>query len=123
MYDCNMCDANFSEKKDLNKHITSAHLKPQDVSVHEENKPFMCSVCGANFARKDKLQRHTSSVHEGLKPYMCNECGTSFTEKRGLELHISAVHDEKIANISQLIETLVINVKFGQSQIVRALPI
>ena len=100
----NFCYLTFSEKKELNKHVNTDHLKPQDVSVHEETKPFMCSTCGVNFARKIHLQRHTASVHEGKRPYMCNECGTSFAEKRGLELHISAMHDEKIANISQIIQ-------------------
>ena len=90
VYDCNMCDANFKDNKDLKKHITSEHIKPQDQEKREAARPFMCSTCGINFTTRFKLTRHSNAVHEKIKPFMCNECGTSFADKRGLEMHISA---------------------------------
>ena len=35
VYDCNMCDANFKDSKDLKTHIASEHLKPQDQEKHK----------------------------------------------------------------------------------------
>ena len=41
-FNFDICDASFSEKSYLNRHIEA---------VHEKNKPFKSNSCGASFAR------------------------------------------------------------------------
>ena len=58
------CDKSFSDKSNLNKHVTT---------VHEEKKPFKCNICDAGF------------VSEG------DFCVSSFTKKNNLKNHVEVV--------------------------------
>ena len=69
---CNICDANFSQKGSLNKHIES---------VHEGKKPYKYTVCDSNFSTKQNLNRHNKSVHKGKEPFKCLWCNI-FWKKR-----------------------------------------
>ena len=55
---CDLCDANYSQKSNLDSHFRS---------VHEGKRPFKCDICNASFAQKEKLKSHILSVHEGKK--------------------------------------------------------
>ena len=46
---CENCDASFSVKGTLKRHI---------ASVHERKKPYECENCDAHFAEKGYLKRH-----------------------------------------------------------------
>ena len=55
---CDLCDANYSQKSNLDNYFRS---------VHEGKRPFKCDICNASFAQKEKLKSHILSVHEGKK--------------------------------------------------------
>ena len=55
-FKCNICDASFSEKGSLNKHV---------ASVHEGKKPFQCTICDAKFGARGTLNSHVRTIHEG----------------------------------------------------------
>lgn len=57
-FKCNICDAVFKSKTNLNGHTNS---------VHERNRPFKCNVCVKNFSRKFTLNQHVASIHEEKK--------------------------------------------------------
>ena len=45
-FKCNICDASFAQKAQLNGHM---------ASVHEGKTPFKCSIYDATFAEKREL--------------------------------------------------------------------
>ena len=54
-FKCNICDASFTQKGNLNGHV---------ASIHEGKKPFKCSICDASFTKKGHLDGHVALVHE-----------------------------------------------------------
>ena len=68
-FKCSICAANFSQKLDLDKHISSFH-------------PFKCVYCDVIFTKKQMLVIHLESLHEEENPFKCNICTDSFTLKR-----------------------------------------
>ena len=86
LFQCNVCDSDFSLRARLKVHIES---------VHKEKKPFICNDCGASFFQKGHLNRHVKSVHSGIKPFKCNNCDSSFSQKENLNGHIKSVHEGK----------------------------
>ena len=112
-FKCNNCDASFSLKARLNRHIgflvcrnprtvhegklltkksNKANLKMHIESVHEQKKPFKCNICDVGFSHKGYLDKH---IHEEKKPFKCNDCGTSYSRKGNLNRHIKSVHERK----------------------------
>ena len=85
-FKCTLCDAYFSLKTNLSKHIKS---------VHEKKKPFNCIICDANFASKQSMKSHSKSVHEGEKPFKCNICDSIFARNHHLKRHVEYVHEKK----------------------------
>ena len=83
---CTLCDACFSVKTNLNKHIKY---------VHEKKKPFECHICDANFASKQGMNTHTKSVHEGEKPFKCDICDYISAKKSHVKTHTQSVHEKK----------------------------
>ena len=77
-----ICDASFVGKRNLNKHVSSAH---------EGKKPFKCNVCGASYTSNQNMKIHIDSVHEGRKPFHCNICDASFAIKSHLNKHVASV--------------------------------
>ena len=55
---CNICDASFSEKGNINLHVES---------VHEGKKLFKCNDCDEVFSPKGNLKKHIDLAHEGKK--------------------------------------------------------
>ena len=70
-FKCNICDASFTKKGNLNVPILS----------------FKCNTCEPSFAWKYDLKEHITSVHEGKKPYECNICNTSSAKRNHLKTH------------------------------------
>ena len=48
-FECNVCDASFSDNGNLNRHIES---------VHEGKKSFKFNICDADFPRRSDLKTH-----------------------------------------------------------------
>ena len=112
-FKCDSCDACFTYKHILKRHI---------ASVHEGKKPFVvCDTCDARFASKYDMKGHISSVHEGKKLFKCTNCDAcykhistlheikrfrcakydaTFTQKANLNLHKKSFH--KVKKIPQL---------------------
>ena len=109
-FKCNNCDASFSQKRKLNRHIGFlVCINRQAVSCRKEalpikKKPFKCNKgknyykCNdfnASFSQKGDLNRHVISVHEGKKPFKCNVCDACFSHKGKLNKHIKSFHERK----------------------------
>ena len=84
--ECSICDANFTQRGKLNRHIST---------VHEKKKPFKCSICDCSFSSKHYMNTHVASVHGGKKPFKCSECYSSFSMNSDLKRHIASVHEKK----------------------------
>ena len=68
---------------------------PENISVHEKEKPFSCDECGSRFAYKGNLTVHLK-LHENIpKEFKCSICLKEFSKKFNLKDHISRVHEEK----------------------------
>jgi KRAB domain-containing zinc finger protein len=59
-FKCEICEKNFSDKSNLNKHISS---------VHEDKKPFKCELCEFSSSLKGNLNNHIKSVHQKKKTF------------------------------------------------------
>ena len=83
-YECDKCDRKFSQLGDMKKHISV---------VHEGIKPFTCEICGSGFPIKSVMKAHKESVHEGKRTCHCDLCGKNFASKQRLKSHVEAVHE------------------------------
>ena len=79
------CNAKFTRKGSLNKHI---------ATVHEGLKPHKCPFCNHSASLKSNLTVHLESVHEGLKPHKCPFCSHCSSKKYHVTKHIKSIHDE-----------------------------
>ena len=59
----NICDAKYSEKRNLAEHIMFVH----------EGKKLQCEFCEKSYNSSRNLLSHFQSVHEGRR-YECNVC-------------------------------------------------
>lgn len=79
------CDKAYSDKKYLNGHIHSAHLKTPK---------FVCQQCDKSFATGQRLERH-GLVHLGEDRYRCRDyppCNETFRKHKTLQRHILKEH-------------------------------
>ena len=77
-YRCSKCDATFSIKADLNRHVRNKM----------KNYHFKCSVCFAKFESKRKLLDHTGKhLPEKEKRHRCSVCQKTFRFETGLSRH------------------------------------
>lgn len=80
---CPHCLQRFSEKRHVNRHITT---------VHEKSRAFNCDRCDFSCSRKDNLQKHISETHK--KPrYSCGLCNFSTARRSTLVDHVSRIHE------------------------------
>ena len=70
-FKCEICNAEFGQKSDLNKHV---------AVVHEGKKQFTCDICNSEFGQKGTLKQHVVVVHEGNK--QCEICNRNFENTR-----------------------------------------
>ena len=64
---CLQCDASFTRKSYLNRHLRR----------HTGEKPFKCEYCELCFRERSYLKIHTMT-HTGEKPYQCQYCEKMF---------------------------------------------
>ncbi|TNN06793.1 Zinc finger protein isoform 1 [Schistosoma japonicum] len=93
-FHCNLCQKQFTEKKNLQMHINA---------LHKGLRPHQCDDCLKEFARKCDLLRHSNSVHRDSKPYMCPLCNKGFPQKWYFERHVSSVHKKTPFPISFMV--------------------
>eukprot|EP00188_Purpureofilum_apyrenoidigerum_P000485 Plantae.Rhodophyta-Purpureofilum_apyrenoidigerum.ctg12108.p1 GENE.Plantae.Rhodophyta-Purpureofilum_apyrenoidigerum.ctg12108~~Plantae.Rhodophyta-Purpureofilum_apyrenoidigerum.ctg12108.p1 ORF type:complete len:415 (-),score=52.03 Plantae.Rhodophyta-Purpureofilum_apyrenoidigerum.ctg12108:809-2053(-) len=82
---CNLCNAEFSRKRDLRRHVEG---------VHEDLRRFKCDECSSAFTQQVHLKNHKKAVHEKRRELPCHLCGRAFCTKYQLERHIRSVHKE-----------------------------
>ena len=61
MKKCEICHADFSNKKDLEKHIELVH--------DDREGAFICQMCNDSFSDKTDLVEHVSKVHKENTPF------------------------------------------------------
>ena len=79
-FKCNLCNANFDQKSNLNTHIST---------VHEEKKQFKCDICNAEFTSKWWMNVHIVTIHEEKK---------KFKSRHGMKGHTASIHEGKKIN-------------------------
>ncbi|PSN51079.1 hypothetical protein C0J52_01507 [Blattella germanica] len=103
-YACPSCDASFSTKGNLKRHVKShSGEKPWECTEchsrftekkslkvhmrrHTGERPYECNVCLKRFSQTSILQSHLA-MHMNERAHLCNECGKSFRQKSQLRLH------------------------------------
>lgn len=85
---CDQCAKTFVERGNLNKHISSVHLK-------ERNKVCPEVGCGKSFSFRDGLVRHIAHVHENQRLHKCRLCDKSFKQGSHLSKHMRSIHKIK----------------------------
>ena len=95
-WQCEQCDAMFSNKDTFKSHVKVAHVIPRP-------KLKTCPHCVREFSREDTMIRHISFSHEGHS-FECNFCARKFKEKRHLLRHINKVHPSENMNANSFKE-------------------
>ena len=82
---CPICEKEFPNSHDLNRHI---------LSVHEGQTPYKCTMCESSFAQSFELTHHNKTVHEKEKKQKipCPICEVEFSSSSHLNRHILSVH-------------------------------
>ena len=113
-FQCLHCNGAFSQKGNLEKHISNVHeckrqFKCEDCeltykrkehlfvhfsSVHE-GKKYSCLICNNSFKHKTYLKKHNVLAHGEKKPYQCNNCKSFFSRKSDLKAHVKVIHNNK----------------------------
>lgn len=57
MFECTLCDKKYAHKRDLNRHVSTAH----------ENREFKCPKCQKTFTRKYTLANHLKATQCSTK--------------------------------------------------------
>ena len=105
IYPCSACDMEFTSKRLMIAHQTSAHpgYKPfacevckmtfalterltKHMKIHTLREPYACCYCGMKFWWKYSLKSH-ERIHYVEKSYVCRRCGMRFLRKTALNLH------------------------------------
>mmetsp|Transcript_34992 Transcript_34992/g.84603 ORF Transcript_34992/g.84603 Transcript_34992/m.84603 type:complete len:276 (-) Transcript_34992:137-964(-) len=115
-YSCCRCGKNFTEKGNMEKHITQVHenvrrfkckycprtfQQNQQVKHHElyhiQGRPqFQCSICQKNYSTQNRLKDHTMGHMSGpeVDSVTCQICKKIFTTKWYLQrVHFKKVHN------------------------------
>jgi uncharacterized C2H2 Zn-finger protein len=107
---CDLCDAQFAQKRNLARHFQT---------VHEKKMSFQCSICDKVFGAKQTLERHFVNVHkldldeskklsflqeptsnegkefdENKRPFCCSICDKAFALKQTLQRHVASIHKQ-----------------------------
>ncbi|KAG5869524.1 hypothetical protein JTB14_002512 [Gonioctena quinquepunctata] len=112
-FHCALCDARFTRKVNLNRHlryhagdrqykchlcpktfITSYRLK-EHLNYHNNIKKYGCKVCNKRFVTSTLLKRHMI-IHSTTKAYMCPYCSKRFKTLLLSRQHIQVVHRKDV---------------------------
>ena len=109
-FKCKNCDASFSQKEKLNRHIgflvcrnrqavscrkEALPIKKKPFKCNKRNNDYKCNDFNASFSQKGDLNRHVISVPEGKNTFICNFCDACFSHKGNLNRHIKSFHEKK----------------------------
>ena len=86
LYQCRVCDEEFS---------TSSGLKDHIVKIHKGRKIYQCPICSDKFIDKEKMNDHIVKIHKGRKIFQCPICSDKFIDEEKMNEHISTVHEGK----------------------------
>lgn len=78
----------FCLEGNLNKHISSVHLKEKSKVCPEPG-------CGKSFSFRDGLMRHISHVHQNQRRYACHLCDKTFKQASHLGKHMRSIHKKQ----------------------------
>jgi hypothetical protein len=81
-FGCEVCEARFTRKGDVERHIRI---------VHNKQKPFSCHRCPRSFGDKKNLRWHLMN-HDKKLFYVCETCGFKFGKKEYYENHVRFIH-------------------------------
>ena len=104
-YNCDQCDAEFSEQGNLKRHKLTKH----------DGIRYDCNQCEARFYDQNTLKKHQLTKHEGVKidgdgntrptnSYSCQICGFKCAKKPNLKSHIKRRHCTDTLSIKELEE-------------------
>ena len=94
-FECTICDAVFTLKENLNKHIESFH----DESKSKE--PLKCKICYKTGTSIQEMKNHADLMHEGrtslnVEVSLCKVCSEVFITKDILKEHLESAHGENV---------------------------
>ena len=94
-FECTICDAVFTLKENLNKHIESFH----DASKSKE--PLKCKICYYIGTSIQEMKNHADLMHEGrtslnVEVCLCKVCSEVFITKDILKKHLESAHGENV---------------------------
>ena len=58
MFQCDVCNEQFTRRNGLKRHTEAKHTKIKN---------FQCSLCDASFGRNHLLNDHIRVLHDGIK--------------------------------------------------------
>ena len=89
-FECQKCDAQFKQRKNLNAHLINVHgtnPRKEDYWQDLQKEIFKCQSCGKKFARKTDLKVHIKVKHTTQDLFQCDKCEKRFTYKTNLDRH------------------------------------
>lgn len=93
---CEICDKQFSQKKNLNNQIRSHSKNKTSDKFNSEVKKHKCHLCGTAFAKITDLTQHASThVGDREKSHKCEICSKSFAQSGHLKQHLLIHTGEK----------------------------
>ena len=118
MFRCPTCDAKFSSKGDLTRHVKAIHDKIKDICcelcdykttlngnlkkhiemVHLKIRNIQCNQCDFKCSNNGHLKRHIKALHDKIRDIQCELCDYKCSDNNSLKIHTKALHD-KIRNI------------------------
>lgn len=103
---CCMCTEIFSNRSDLQHHVTNVHstlIQPKT----DLNCKYKCEQCHATFSLEQSLHLHLNYKHPNktLQPkqkqskesfgFICSICGKRFKTSTGYDFHLKTIHSEE----------------------------
>lgn len=79
---CEQCGKSYAEKRGLDHHTRTEHLKIL---------PWKCDKCDKSFPLKSILNKH-NRIHLGYKPFKCDLCEVAFYHPTSKKRHMKEVH-------------------------------
>ena len=70
-FECHICQKNFGQKRNRDRHIREVH----------KDSNYQCVQCKKTFNRKSEKERHIKDVHEPSKNFKCPNCEKIFVRK------------------------------------------